>query len=197
MGAALGARVGWGTHARGSPLQGDKGCGTCSWRKGCGAQALGELLGGGGVRWGGGRHRELLSEKGGLKYGEGNVRMRDERARAVGKHAAAGAQGPPSPAEPLAPHVHGCWCPWSLGLVPAGRLPQHLQAPQAAGVCPVKSHTSPRRVSICSTEERMAARGPRAQPRLSQGVCQSRLGCWCRSRSLGWLIPARRGRSPW
>jgi len=39
--------------------------------------------------------------------------------------------------------------------------------------------------------------GPRAQPRLSQGVWWSRPGCWCRSRSLGWLTPARRGRSPW
>lgn len=176
-----------------------------------GTRAVGPALGGRDVGhrhlgscWGWGRcdgvgagAGSCFRRKGGLKYGEGNVGMRDERARAVGKHAAAGAQGPPSPAEPLAPHVHRCWCPWSLGLVPAGGLPQHLRAPRAAGVCPVKSHTSPGRVSICSTEERMAARGPRAQPRLSQGVCQSRLGCWCRSRSLGWLIPARRGRSPW
>lgn len=45
LGAALGARVGRGAHARRSPW-GSKGWGTCFLRKGCGAQALGELLGG-------------------------------------------------------------------------------------------------------------------------------------------------------
>lgn len=91
-------------------------------------------------------------EERGLKYGDGNIGMQDEHARAVGKHAAAGAYGPPAPAEPLAPHVHGCWCHWSLGQVPARGLPQHLQAPWTASTCPVKSHTSPGRVSICSPE---------------------------------------------
>lgn len=91
---------------------GGKGCGTCSLRKGRRAQALGELLGGAtgwGQAWG-----AALGERE-LKYGEGNVGMQDEHARAVGEHAAAGAQGTLAAAEPLAPHIHGCWCHRSLG----------------------------------------------------------------------------------
>lgn len=108
-------------------------------------------------------------EERGLKYGDGNIGMQDEHARAVGKHAAAGAHGPPAPAEPLAPQVHGCWCHWSLGQVPARGLPQHLQAPWTASTCPVKSHTSPGRVSICSPEPHVATQGKGHSPTCPRG----------------------------
>lgn len=109
------------------------------------------------------------SEENGLKYGDGNIGMQDEHARAMGKHAAAAAQGPPVPAELLAPHVHGCWCHWSLGQVPARGLPLHLQAPWTASACPVKSHTSPGRVSICSPEPHVAAQGKGHSPTCPRG----------------------------
>lgn len=119
LGTALGARVGQGTHAQRSPWRG-KGCRTCSFRKEHGAQALGELLGGV-MRWGAGASWCCLGR--GLKYGEGNSGMQNECAQALGKHTIARAQTPLTPAKPLALHVHGRWCSWSLGRVPDGELP--------------------------------------------------------------------------
>lgn len=152
------------------------------------------VAGGGAMGWGQAQGAAL--GEGGLKHGEGDVGMQNECAQAMRKHSSGGT-GTPCPSRATC-----TMRPWVLvspvlGLSPAGGLPQHLQAPRAARAHPAKSRTSPGRVSICSPKAQVAAPGPRAQPHLSQGVCRSRLGCWCHSRSLGWLIPARQGRSPW
>lgn len=178
--------MGWGTHARG--VTRGKGSERCSLRQRRGAQALGELL------WGhDGEGTGTGSCSGGRGAGVRGGGCGDAgRAWAMEKGAA----------EPLTPRSTSPRVLVSpvLGLSPCPRVSPAPPDPRASWACRAKSHAAPRRVSIRSLHNAGAAHGhprPKEQPRVSQGVCGSRLGCWCRSRSPGWLIPAQRGRSPW
>lgn len=143
-----------------------------------------------GARRGGNRHGELLWGTGGSSMGRevwgcrtslGHGERRS-RAAHTALHESVGARVPSPWAQSLPKGV-----PSTAG--PAGILGLPSQVPR----CPDKG------LRPQPPQPRGRTRPPEAEgaaPRVPGG-CGSGLGCWCRSRSPGWLIPAQRGRSPW